>query len=121
MLNLLSELCLILLTFHSHLLFYILSKLRIQINCFGKACILTCLVPCCDVRYHFHIKTMFGSSLPPVVCRKAHVQLCLLACICISYCVALCFLFVCHRSVFCVPNVASFSGFSILDCPFGFL
>jgi len=24
------------------------------------------LVPCCDVRYHFHIKTMVGSSLPPV-------------------------------------------------------
>jgi hypothetical protein len=23
-----------------------------------------------DVRYDFHIKTMFGSSLPPVVCRR---------------------------------------------------
>ena len=27
-------------------------------------------VPCCDVRYDFRIKTMFGSSLPPVVCRR---------------------------------------------------
>ena len=26
----------------------------------------------CDVRYDFHMKTMFGSSLPPVVCRRAH-------------------------------------------------
>ena len=28
---------------------------------------------------------------------------------------------VCLRSVSCVPNVASVSGLSILDCPFGFL
>ena len=32
----------------------------------------------------------------------------------------LCF-FLCLRLVSCVPNVASFSGMSILDCPFGFL
>jgi hypothetical protein len=31
------------------------------------------LVPCCDVRYDFQMKTMFGSSLPLVVCRRAHV------------------------------------------------
>ena len=31
------------------------------------------LVPCCDAGYDFHIKTMFGSSFPPVVCRGAHV------------------------------------------------
>jgi len=36
-------------------------------------CVLRFLVPCCDVRYDFSIKTMFGSSLPPVVCRKSHV------------------------------------------------
>jgi hypothetical protein len=30
------------------------------------------------------------------------------------------FYFVCLHPVSCVPNVASFSGFSILDCPFGF-
>ena len=31
------------------------------------------LVPCCDVRYDFYIKAMFGTSLPPVICRRAHV------------------------------------------------
>jgi hypothetical protein len=32
-----------------------------------------------------------------------------------------CFCFVCLRPVSCVPNVASVSGLSILDCPLGFL
>ena len=32
--------------------------------------ILTFLVSCCDVRYHFRIQTMFGSSLFPVVCKR---------------------------------------------------
>jgi len=31
------------------------------------------------------------------------------------------FYFVCLRPVSCVPNVACFSGLSILNCPFGFL
>jgi hypothetical protein len=31
------------------------------------------------------------------------------------------FCFVCLRPVSCVPNVANMSGFSILDCSFGFL
>jgi hypothetical protein len=30
-------------------------------------------VPCCDVRYEFRITMMFGLSLPPLVCRNAHV------------------------------------------------
>jgi len=30
-------------------------------------------VPSCDVRNDFRIKIMFGSSLPPDVCRRAHV------------------------------------------------
>jgi len=29
--------------------------------------------PCSDVHCDFHIKTMFGSSLPPVVCRGFYV------------------------------------------------
>ena len=29
--------------------------------------------------------------------------------------------FVCLRPVSCVPNVATVSGLSILNCPFGFL
>ena len=36
-------------------------------------CVFTFQVLCCDVRYNFCIKTMFGSSLSPVVCRMAHV------------------------------------------------
>jgi len=35
--------------------------------------VFTFLVLCCDVRYDFRIKTMFDSSLPPIVCRRAHV------------------------------------------------
>jgi len=27
---------------------------------------------------------------------------------------------VCIHLVYCAPNVANFSGFSILDCPYGF-
>jgi hypothetical protein len=34
---------------------------------------ITFRVPCCDVRYDFRIKTMFGSSLLQVVYRRAHV------------------------------------------------
>jgi hypothetical protein len=38
--------------------------------CVVILCVCTFLIPCCDVRYDFSIKTMFYSSLPPVV---AHV------------------------------------------------
>ena len=38
-------------------------------------CVFTFWVPFCDVCYYFRIKTMFGSYLPPVVCRRAHVLL----------------------------------------------
>ena len=31
------------------------------------------IVLSCDVRYDFCIKRMFGSSLPPAVCRRAYV------------------------------------------------
>ena len=37
--------------------------------CVVILCVFTFCVPCCDVRYDFRIKTMFGSSLPPIVCR----------------------------------------------------
>ena len=55
-------------------------KLRFVINvflffCVLLLCVLTFLMPCCDVRYDFRIITMFGSSLPPVVCRRVHVYL----------------------------------------------
>ena len=37
-------------------------------------CLIMCLwVPCCEVRYDFHIITMFGSSLHPVFCTRVRV------------------------------------------------
>jgi hypothetical protein len=117
---------------------------------------------CCDV----HIKTMFGSYLPPFVCRRAHVLFALFAFVCVQWYLAridrmggmhmavscgrrellslrgrlgsppifawirvgqlfsfLCFVFLvcCLRPVSSVPNVASFSGLSVIDSHFGFL
>jgi hypothetical protein len=45
---------------------------------------------------------------------KAQVAHRFISLLCCDFC------FVCHRSVSCVPSIASFSGLSILDCPFGF-
>jgi hypothetical protein len=39
--------------------------------CVVLLCVFTFCIPCCDVSYDFRIKTMFGSFLPPVVCRMA--------------------------------------------------
>ena len=36
----------------------------------------------CNVRYDFRIKTIFGSSLPLDVCRRAHVLFTLIVCVC---------------------------------------
>ena len=33
----------------------------------------TFLVLCCALLYDFRIEKLFGSSLPPLVCRRAHV------------------------------------------------
>jgi hypothetical protein len=38
-------------------------------------CVFSFLVLWCDVRYDFRIKTMFGWSVTPVVCRMVHVFL----------------------------------------------
>ena len=40
---------------------------------FVLSCVFAFAVQCCDVRYDFRIKTIFGLSLPPVVCRRGHV------------------------------------------------
>ena len=40
--------------------------------CVVLLCVFTFWVQCCDVHYDVRIKTMFGSSLPPVVYRSAH-------------------------------------------------
>ena len=50
---------------------------------------ITFLIPCCDVRYGFCIKAMFGSSLPPIVC----------VCLC-PIRIVLCFCFVFLRLVY---------------------
>ena len=70
--------------------------------------ILTFLVPCCDVRYHFRIETMFGSSLSPVVCKRVRVFFMFVY---VSWCVLGIVL------VFVMCIVYPMLPFS-LDCPF---
>ena len=55
---------------------------------------------------------MFGSSFPPVVCRRAHV--CLFVYSGVQH-ILRCVCFVCLRPLSCVPNVAVVN----FDCPFG--
>jgi hypothetical protein len=60
-------------------------------------------VPCFDVHYDFRIKTMFGSSLLQVVCRKAHVLFTLFVFVCVCWCpmhIVLWFCFICLRLVY---------------------
>jgi hypothetical protein len=45
--------------------------------------VFTSLVLCCDVRYDFLIKTMFGTSFLPFVCRRAHVLFILFVFVCV--------------------------------------
>jgi hypothetical protein len=53
------------------------------------------LVSYCDVCCDFRIETMFGSSLPPVVCRRVHVLFTLFVHVqCILCCVVVLFVFV---------------------------
>ena len=61
--------------------------------CVVLLCVFTFRVPHCDVRYEFRIKTMFGSSLPTVACRRAHVlfALSVFACLSNTYCGVLLF------------------------------
>ena len=71
--------------------------------CVVLLCVLTFWVSCYDVRYDFRIKTMFGSSLPPVVFLGGPMSyiryLCLFACGGVKHifrCVfALCFFVLC--------------------------
>ena len=85
-----------------------------------KVFVFTFWVPYCGVHYDFRIKNMFGSSLPPVVCRKVHVLLTLFVFFLLhivvsnTYCVVFLFCF----SSSCVPYGSSFSGLSIIGCPF---
>ena len=80
--------------------------------CVVLLCFFTFWGLCCDVCYC--IKTMFGSSLPPVVCRRAHVLFTLYVFACAQWCpthIVLCFCFVFPRHVYHMLPVS-------LDCPF---
>ena len=77
-------------------------------------CVFFFWVPCFDIRYDFYVKTMLGLSLPPVVCRKAHVLQTLFVAVCIKCCpthIVLCSCFIFLRFVYHVLPVS-------LDCPF---
>ena len=54
-----------------------------------------------EFRYDFRIKTIQGSSLPPVVCRRVHVLFTFCICLRMTHCVVFCF------SSSCVPYVGS--------------
>jgi hypothetical protein len=69
------------------------------------------LSTCCAVHYDFHIKTMFGSSLPLVVCRMMHVYACLRIVVSNTYCVLSLFYF--HRLVYLMLPVYLNSPFVI--------
>jgi hypothetical protein len=54
--------------------FFPLSLWRLLPEFSFFSCSIMCLyVLSCDIRYDFRIKSMFSSSLPPVICRRAHV------------------------------------------------
>ena len=86
--------------------------------CVVLLCVFTFCVLCIDIPCDVCIKTMFISSLPPVVCRRTRV-LFYVICVCLhivvsnTYCVVLLF---CLSSS-CVPYIASFSRLFIVDCP----
>ena len=82
--------------------------------CVVLLCVFTFCVPCCDVRHDFLKKTMFGSSLPLVVCRRVHVLFTLYVFVYVYWCPThnvVCFCFVCLRLVYPMLPVS-------LDCPF---
>jgi hypothetical protein len=62
--------------------FFLKTKLMLTL----LLCVFAFLVPCCDVRYDFRIKTMFCSSLLPVVGSRADVYVLFTLC-CVSLCI----------------------------------
>jgi len=74
--------------------------------------VFTSRVPCCEVRYDFRIKTMFGSSLPLVICRMSYLcYLCLFTFNGVQH--ILCCLFGLVVFVLCTQMLPVFLG-----CPF---
>jgi hypothetical protein len=81
--------------------------------CVVLFCVFTIWIPCCDVRYDFRVKTMFGLVLPPVVCRRAYCLIYVIcACLRIMLSNTCCVVFLCWFSSSCVPYVASLFWFS---------
>jgi hypothetical protein len=74
---------------------------------FGINVVIMCMS---DFNYNFHIKTMFGSSLPQIVCRRAHVFIYII-CVCLRIVVSNAYCVVFLRLVSPVLPVS-------LDCPF---
>ena len=82
--------------------------------CVVLLCVFMFWVPCSDVHYVFRIKTMFCSSLPPVVCRGLMSYLCYLCLFAYSVlfvfvlCYLCCqFLWIVHFLFFIAPSVFS--------------
>jgi hypothetical protein len=88
---------------------------------FSFLCVVSFWVPFCDVSYDFCIRTMFGSSLPPAVCKRAHVLSTFSVClgIVLSNTYYVVFLFCISSS--CIHYFASLSGLSNFDCSFSIL
>jgi hypothetical protein len=80
--------------------------------------VLLCVLMFCDVCYEFRIKTMFGASLPTVVCKRAHILFTLFVFVCVKWCPTyIVLVFFILLSSYCVPYAARFSELSIFDCP----
>jgi hypothetical protein len=74
--------------------------------------VFTFLLLCCDVSCDFRIKTMFGSSLPPVVCKE---ESCLINVICVCLCIVV-------SNTYCVVFlIYFFSSFRFVCCCFFFV
>ena len=68
--------------------------------CVTLLCVITFWVLCCDICYDFPHLTIFGSSLPPVVCRRVHVLFTFCVFACAQWCpmhtvLCFCFVFLC--------------------------
>jgi hypothetical protein len=99
-----------------HLSYLYLCRPIILVFCVVLFCVFTFWVPCCDVRYDFRIKTMFGLFLPPVVCRRAHVLFTLFVFVCVKWCpTQLCCVFVLFVFVLCLVFTMLHVS---MDCPF---
>ena len=104
------------------MLFFVVSVLLIfSVFCVVLLCVFTFSVQCREVCYDFRIKTVFGSSLPLIICRRVHVLVALFVFACVQWCpthIVLCFCFVCSRLVYPMPISLDCPFF---DCPFGIL